>query len=80
MRHLVFGLAALVLFMAACSPRATVSRCELMCLSVRDDLIQNFGIAPSRVDCSDTKWEGDCAYCVTLLRRDFDVQPEGGCT
>ncbi len=51
----------------------TPSPCEEICRKTRQRLIENFGVAPERVNCSDEKWQGDCQYCKELLSKEFDA-------
>lgn len=73
---------ALVLILAltcACSSddshadSAVASACERTCITVRQDLIDDFGVAPQRIDCADPMWKGDCQHCRELLLREFSV-------
>ena len=47
--------------------------CEKECPKLRKELIENFGVPPEEIDCSDDKWVGDCAHCGEVLQRDYAV-------
>ena len=72
---------ALIVGGAACGGRAAGdSECQKMCRSVRDKLINNFGVQPERVNCDDDKWrDATCEECIEIFRDEFDVQPTTSC-
>lgn len=57
-------------------PPCDRTECEEICASVRGKLIENFGVPPEQVDCTDPMWVGDCAHCSEVLRREFEIVPE----
>jgi hypothetical protein len=71
------GLGVLIaLAMASCGGE---SKCEKFCDSVRNQLIQNFGVRPTQIDCSDQQWDtDDCQQCIDTLQTDFGVDPTTG--
>ncbi|MBK6848307.1 MAG: hypothetical protein IPG96_12550 [Proteobacteria bacterium] len=55
--------------------------CRRLCAWARPRLIENLGISPSRIDCSDVLWHQatTCEACLQVLGDLFDVEFENGC-
>jgi hypothetical protein len=56
--------------LVSCSP------CQRDCEQLKAQLVRDFGVLPSSIDCQSAHWrEADtCEKCQTLLERDFGVQ------
>lgn len=62
-------------------PEAADPPCVRFCKDARDKLINNFGVPPEQIDCSERKWvEADtCSKCDEIVRRDYRAQPTELC-
>jgi len=73
---------ALALALPGCEGRAVGDGpCVRACEEIRDKLIDNFGIPPDKVDCSDPVWlEADtCDKCERLIGQLYQVGTTGLC-
>lgn len=64
----------LVLCGVSCGENESV--CRRLCRDIRLTLITNFAVDPNEIDCSDDKWDGNCAHCKEVLARDYEAAPE----
>jgi hypothetical protein len=56
------------------------SECAKVCLAIRDKLINNFGVPPEQLNCTDGKWQLDCEACKQLLDHEWGIgTPQGYC-
>lgn len=55
--------------------------CRRLCAWARPRLIENLGISPSRIDCSDVLWRQatTCEACLGVLGDLYAVELESGC-
>ncbi len=80
MRAMLVVTLVLVALLGACGARVVGnSPCEQVCVDLRDELIQNFGVAPGEIDCLDGGWSSPqtCDDCKRLIRDKYKVQMTG---
>jgi hypothetical protein len=68
--HLKLLSLSCALTLVGCSP------CQKDCEHLKAQLVRDYGVLPSSVDCGSRRWlEADtCEKCQTLLERDYGVQ------
>ncbi len=61
--------------LAGCGQSECVSDCE----SARPQLIQDFGVSPTDINCSDSKWAKatTCEQCQNIFETDYGVKMTG---
>lgn len=66
------------LVLTGCRP----SVCEQTCERVREQLIRDFGVLPTAINCRDPGWQqaNTCEECTALLERDYGVVPTAACS
>lgn len=67
-----------VLVLTGCRP----SVCEVTCERVREQLIRDFGVLPTSINCRDPGWQraDTCEACSALLERDYGVALTAACS
>jgi hypothetical protein len=68
---------ALVLAIGFASCGGGESKCQKFRDIIRPQLLADFGVQPSQIDCSDSKWDtDDCQQCVSMFASEFGVEPD----